>query len=195
MALQTLNESSPWRLVNPAHDVRGMTVRGPGGSSHGTAETLLIDTKLEEVYGIELDTGRTFAARQIRIGDGEVITEGTRSEQGERNIVKEFGQPIRIMERLAEGEDEASDSFDDRFRTHFTKAFLDAEDLSYEDVAPVYWFAHRMAQQGHFQGRTYEAARRSLQSHYRKNEDLRLTFERIEPALRFAFRQARSLTL
>lgn len=193
MALQTLRDAAEWRLVNPAHDVRGLIVRGPGGSSHGTAQALLIDTTLQEVYGIELDTGRTFAARQIRIADGEIITEGTRSEHGERNIIKEFGQPIRVMRREAAGEEEAPDSFEGRFRGHFQRAF-DAETHSFGDVSPAYWFGHQMAQQEHFQGRTYEAARRSLQSHFRKGHPSR-PFDTVEPAIRFAFEQARRLTL
>jgi len=193
MALQTLRDAAEWRLVNPAHDVRGMTVRGPGGSSHGSAQALLIDTSLEEVYGIELDTGRTFAARQIRIGDGEVITEGTRSEHGERDIIKEFGQPIRVMRREEAGEEEAPDSFEERFRRHFHRAF-DTEVQAFDDVAPAYWFGHQMAQREHFQGRTYEAARRGLQSHFRKRNASH-PFERVEPAVRYAFEQARALTL
>jgi len=170
-----------------------MTVRGPGGSSHGTVQALLVDTNLEEVYGIQLDTGRTFAARQIRIGDGEVITEGTRSEHGERDIIKEFGQPIRVMRREEAGEDEAPDSFEDRFRRHFQRTF-DAETGTFDDVAPAYWFGHQMAQREHFQGRTYEASRRGLQSHFRK-QNASHAFERVEPAIRFAFEQARTLTL
>ncbi len=193
MALTSLSEAQDWRLINPAHDVRGMTVRGPGGSSHGKVTELLLDTRLEEVYGIRLDTGRTFAARQIRVGDGEVITEGTRSEHGERDISKEFGQPIRIMKRSDDDGDLSSDSFDDRFEAHYRRTF-NGEAPPFSSVRPAYWFAHRAAQEEHFQGRTYGESRRSLQSYFRES-DVALPFEEVEPAIQFAFRHARNLTL
>lgn len=185
MSRISLSETSEWRLANPEYDMRGMEAFGQGGTRMGRVVDMLVDPSKQEVYGVQLDTGKIYSARQARIGDGKVYVDSTRSEHGQVQVTKDFGQAVRIRPR-DEARADSAVNFEEMFRRHFEEHYGPEEE--YERFRSAYELGRRAAMRGVFVGRPYRDARLSLRSTYSPKGN-QPSFSKAEEAVRFAFEQ------
>lgn len=191
MPLVSFSESDAWKLVYPDQDVRGWDVRGPADRSFGTVSDFIVDTERQEVQSLLTDAGRRFPVRALRFGDRVVRFEHTRSEEGASDVVKEFGQPMRVVPKEEVTPGEVAEQFEDVYREHFRKTYGGTA-AEFEAYAPAYAFGRAYAMQAHYRGRTYPESREDLRVLFagRPHE---VDYDDVEEAIRFAFEHTQRL--
>lgn len=84
MAIESYTGQDEYDLVNESQDCRGWTVRDEAGNNLGTVAEMLIDTEMEHVDSVVLDTGTQIPAAELALRDGVVVVRGVAKGEASR---------------------------------------------------------------------------------------------------------------
>jgi uncharacterized protein (TIGR02271 family) len=73
MAFKSLSELDDYQLTNSDQDCRGWDVVNASGTQIGTVREMLVDTEVERVAALELDSGAQILVNEISLRDGRVV--------------------------------------------------------------------------------------------------------------------------